>query len=171
MYDRSLSRAYKRDVWACALDTILAECTNMLTLACHTDLTVQQRIRRSVMSPWLAACAIHTPHNDDPSLRSPLRSAYRKDRAHTDLCELIGPWHDRQLGSCGRPGGDLIRSTVGAGRLPPMQALSKTSKNEQFVQVLYQLLTQLATQLVTHAITISATTSGQFQRISFSAGC
>ena len=28
-----------------ALDTILAECTNTLTLACHTDVTLQQQVR------------------------------------------------------------------------------------------------------------------------------
>ena len=61
-----------------------------------------------------------------------------------DLCELSGPWHDHQRGSCHGPGGGLIRSTAGARQLRPMRALSKASKNELFVDKVYELFTQLA---------------------------
>ena len=57
-----------------------------------------------------------------------------------DLCELSGQSHDHQHWSCDWPGRGLIRSTAGARQLRPMRALSKASKNEQFVYILYQLL-------------------------------
>jgi len=63
-----------------------------------------------------------------------------------DLCELSGQSHDHQHWSCDWPGRGLIRSTAGARQLRPMRALSKASKNEQFVEILYQLFTQLASQ-------------------------
>ena len=59
-----------------------------------------------------------------------------------ELCELTGPRHTSQRGSCRAPGGGFTRPAVKAQQRPPHHVISPSQlfeKNEQYVHLMFQL--------------------------------
>ena len=115
--------------------------TTISAASAHRGPLTSSTIRFACDDAWPHACSRQAPKWLKSGCKERRQSCSLRP---IDMCELTGLPHDHQRGARGRPGGGIIRPTVGARRLRPSRLFAKTSKSELFVHLLYELLTQLA---------------------------